>query len=208
MQGLSHFEGVVEFWLVVGGSIEEGAALVHQGPSHNLLHLMTLLVDSNDLKCYRLTRWSIMMLGMSGLTQLDQLAHIRSHICLLHPPRPRTPLIGPVPATMKTPPYMAIRMKVSEIKHTQLTKWNILTPHMQGLTHFDQLMYIRSSCGFVLPGGHGQSPWQALTPHLGRSITMSSVVGLVLWVITLACLDHTLTSFGPHPPSLSYLLTL
>ena len=42
MQGLSHFEGVGEFWLVVGGSIEEGGALVHQGPSDNLLHLMTL----------------------------------------------------------------------------------------------------------------------------------------------------------------------
>ena len=33
MQGLSHFEGVVEFWLLVGGGLEEGVALVHQGPS-------------------------------------------------------------------------------------------------------------------------------------------------------------------------------
>jgi hypothetical protein len=141
IHSLSHFEVVVEFWLVVGGRLEEGVALVHQGPSRNLLHLMTLLVDSNDLKCYRLTRWSIMMLDMSGLTQLDRLVHIRSHICLHNPP---TPLTGPVPATIKTPPYMAIRMKVGEIKHTQLTKWNILTPHMQDLTHFDQLVHIRS----------------------------------------------------------------
>lgn len=148
------------------------------------------------------------MLGMSGLTQLDRLVHIRSQICLLHPSRPPTSLTGPVPATIKTLPYMAIRMKVSEIKHIQLTKWNILTPHIQGLTHFDRLMHIRSSCGFVLPVRHRQGPWQALTPHLGRSITMSSVGGLVIWAITLASLDHTLTSFGPLPPSLSYLLTL
>ena len=81
IHSLSSFEGVVEFWLVVGGRLEEGIALEHPAPSHNVLYLMTLLVDSDDLKCYRLTRWSIMMLGMSGLTQFDRLVHIRSHIC-------------------------------------------------------------------------------------------------------------------------------
>jgi hypothetical protein len=95
IHSLSSFEGVVEFWLVVGGRLEEGVALEHPAPSHNLLYLMTLLLDSNDLKCYRLTKWSIMMVGMSGLTQLDRVVHIRSDICLQHlsptPPSPPHP---------------------------------------------------------------------------------------------------------------------
>ena len=66
--------------------------------------------------------------------------HQYGHMVWLWGYVPSNPLRGAVRAlwaTCTTPPIVTILMDLSEIKHIRLTQGNILTPHMQGLTHFD-----------------------------------------------------------------------